>query len=98
MSDTSTERALGRLEGKMEAILSAQEKTNEQLAALSRTPSDIEAVRERIEKIEPMAEEFNRWKERGVGAVMLISLLAAMIGAAVTALWQTILKNLGWGS
>jgi energy-converting hydrogenase Eha subunit H len=97
MSDESTDRSLGRLEGQMAAILSAQAKIIEQLAALSNTPKEIEAVHKRLEKIEPVADEFNKWRERGVGALMLLSFAAATFGAIITAVWQKITAWLGWG-
>jgi Asp-tRNA(Asn)/Glu-tRNA(Gln) amidotransferase C subunit len=97
VSEESTDRALGRVEGKIEAILSAQVDIIKQLSSLSNTPKEIEAMHKRLEKIEPVAEEFSRWRERGVGALMLLSFAAATFGAVITAAWQKVTAWLGWG-
>jgi hypothetical protein len=97
MSEQSTDRSLGRLEGQMSAILSSQAKIIEQLDALSKTPAEIANMQKRLEKIEPIAEDFGRWRERGVGAIMLLSFIAATFGAVLTAAWHKITAWLGWG-
>jgi len=47
---------------------------------------------ERIGVVEKNTADFNKWKERGVGALMLISAAAALIGGAFAASWQKILE------
>ncbi len=39
----------------------------------------------RLEKVEEPVAEFSRWRERGVGAIMLISFVAASIGGLLVA-------------
>lgn len=42
----------------------------------------LKAMNNRLEAVEEPVADFNRWRERGVGAVMLISFAAASIGGA----------------
>jgi len=46
---------------------------------------------ERLKEVEKNTADFNRWKERGVGALMLISAIAALIGGTLATSWQKIL-------
>lgn len=91
MTDANDQRAIGRLEGKIDLMLAEQEKaalarkqTYEKLEALDRkitaTEVKVENVEERLKSVEEPVAEFSRWRERGVGAVMLISFVAASIG------------------
>ena len=50
----------------------------------------IDDVRKRIESVEKPVAEFNRWRERAIGALMLVSLVAALIGGAIAAYWHKI--------
>jgi len=85
------ERAIGRLEGKIDLMLAEQaaaaqsrKQTYEKLETLGRkidaTDAKVEAIDTRLEKVEEPVAEFSRWRERGVGAIMLISFVAASIG------------------
>jgi len=40
--------------------------------------------------VEKPVVELNKWRERAIGAAMLISLSTALIGKAVASYWQTI--------
>lgn len=40
----------------------------------------MDGIDKRLEKVEEPVAEFSRWRERGVGAVMLISFAAASFG------------------
>lgn len=91
MTDASQERSIGRIEGKIDLILAEQEKAAtarkaqyEKLDALDRkvdaTETKVESIDKRLEKVEEPVAEFSRWRERGVGAVMLISFAAASFG------------------
>ena len=51
----------------------------------------IDDVRKRIESVEKPVAEFNRWRERAIGALMLVSLVAALIGGAIAAYWHKII-------
>ncbi|MBV2143321.1 DUF1515 family protein [Falsochrobactrum sp. TDYN1] len=88
MTEAGQERAIGRIEGKLDLIISDQEKARQDrkqqyerqekserlLEALQR---NIESIDMRLEKVEEPVAEFSRWRERGVGAIMLIGAFAA---------------------
>ena len=42
----------------------------------------LDALDARLKKVEESAAEISKWRERAVGAVMLISIVAASIGGA----------------
>lgn len=97
MPDASQDRAIGRIEGNVDRILAELKEAKESrkaqyqmLDALDRkveaTESKIERIDERLEKVEEPVAEFSRWRERGVGAMMLISFIAASFGAVLAAL------------
>lgn len=91
MSDAGQERALGRVEGKLDHIIrdqeqarsdrkqqyERQEKTERLLEEMSR---QMKGMNHRLEKVEEPVADFNRWRERGVGAIMLVSFAAASLG------------------
>ena len=91
MTDASQDRAIGRIEGKLDLIIAEQEKAAqarkvqyEKLDQLDRkveaTETKVESIDKRLEKVEEPVAEFSRWRERGVGAIMLISFAAASFG------------------
>lgn len=91
MTDASQDRAIGRIEGNIDRILAELQEAKasrkaqyEKLEALDRkveaTESKVERIDERLEKVEEPVAEFSRWRERGVGAIMLISFAAASFG------------------
>lgn len=94
MTDANTERSIGRIEGKIDLMLAEQaqaaesrKQTYEKLDDLARkvdqTEAKVESIDNRLEKVEEPVAEFSRWRERGVGALMLISFAAASIGGIV---------------
>jgi hypothetical protein len=102
MTEAGQERAIGRIEGKLDLIISdqekarqdrkqqyeRQEKTERLLEALQR---NYESVDSRLEKVEEPVADFNRWRERGVGAIMLVSFFAATLGAVLASFWKKFL-------
>lgn len=91
MTDASQDRAIGRIEGKLDLIIADQEKARqdrrqqyERLEKLERlteaTDRKADSIDKRLEKVEEPVAEFSRWRERGVGAIMLISFAAASFG------------------
>jgi hypothetical protein len=91
MTVANQERAIGRIEGKLDLIIAEQEKAAaarkaqyEKLDALDRkveaTEIKVASVDKRLESVEEPVAEFSRWRERGVGALMLVSFAAATVG------------------
>lgn len=112
MPDSSNERAIGRLEGKLDALIESVDrntreskesraKVYEQLEALRSTSSEmkthITAVDQRLQKVEPIAQDLSKWRERGVGVLMFVSLVAASVGGAVAAFWQKLIALFAGG-
>lgn len=94
VSDSSIEILLGELKGKVDLMLSDQERAaqsrKENYAKLEAMDRKIDAadakivvLDERMQAVEEPVAEFSKWRERGVGAVMLISLAAASVGGLV---------------
>lgn len=90
----SDERLLGRLETKVDMILAEQARaiesrkaTYEKLDTLDRkmdkAESKVESIDARLEKVEEPVAEFNRWRERGIGALMLITFVSGTTGALI---------------
>ncbi|TPF76749.1 hypothetical protein FHY56_04465 [Brucella gallinifaecis] len=91
MTEAGQDRAIGRVEGKLDQIIKdmdrarddrkqqyeRQEKTERILEKMERK---IDSLDSRLENVEEPVADFNRWRERGVGAVMLISFAAASFG------------------
>lgn len=90
----SDERAIGRLEGKIDMMLAeqilaadARKQTYETLERLDRkidaTDNKVSSIDARLEKVEGPVAEFSQWRERGIGALMLISFVAASVGGLI---------------
>ncbi len=90
-TEAGQDRAIGRVEGKLDQIIKdmdrarddrkqqyeKQEKTDHTLDEVMRK---LQSVDNRLEKVEEPVADFNRWRERGVGAIMLVSFVAASLG------------------
>lgn len=97
----SDERAIGRLEGKMDLMLAEQraaaesrKQTYEKLETLDKkieaTNAKVELVESRLLGVEKPVAEFSKWRERVIGAVMLVSVASALIGGGLVAAWGKI--------
>lgn len=108
--EPSTERAIGRIEGKLEALLRAvDEQKTESSAGRGRIYRELEAIRieasvskDKIENLEeqmsvaaPEIADIKRWKERFIGMRMLIVFMSAASGGMLVAGWKWILVKLG---
>jgi len=95
------QRAVGRLEGKVDQVLEQQKKTGQDMELVKleqkRASRQREEQAERLKEVEKNTADFNKWKERGVGALMLISGIAALVGGTLATSWHKILDVLrGW--
>lgn len=99
MTEAGQERAIGRIEGKLDLIISDQEKARqdrkqqyEKQEKTDRALDDVKrligSIDTRLEKVEEPVADFNRWRERGVGAIMLVSFTAATFGAVLATFWK----------
>lgn len=99
MTEPGQERAIGRIEGKLDLIISDQEKARQDRKqqyekqektdrALDDVKRMIESIDTRLGKVEEPVADFNRWRERGVGAIMLVSFFAATFGAVLASFWK----------
>lgn len=90
------DRAIGRIEGKLDLVLAeqaaaaaARKEQYQKLDAVERkvetTVMRVESIDDRLEKVEEPVADFNRWRERGIGAVMLVSFIAATLGGLLSA-------------
>jgi len=96
MNEKSIERAIGQIEGKVDQVLEQQKKSSQDLELVKleqgRVSRQREEQAERLKEVEKNTTDFNKWKERGVGALMLISGIAALVGSGLAASWQKILE------
>lgn len=101
MTEASHERAIGRLEGKIDRMLAEQEKagnarkqTYEKMDEMSRkldgADRRISVTENRLDNIEPPVAEFARWRERFIGMGLVVTFIAGSIGAAASWLWQKV--------
>jgi len=103
MNNSNIERSLGRIEGKQDQILDEQKRASQERKDIFRQMEVIKnrqemaekertAMVERLETVERNTAEFNKWRERAIGAIMLISLVATAIGGTFATSWQKIIE------
>lgn len=107
---TNTDRAIGQLEGKLDALIKAVESSAEDSKQYrARIYAELEKVREtsavgqreiadlkkQMEAAAPVISEINRWRERFTGMLMLIGALSAAFGGGVVILWKWVAAKLG---
>jgi len=99
------DRAIGRIEGKLDLLIEEnvqaakkKEELHQKIDSIQRRQDRLDhkflAIDERLEHIEKPLADLNRWRERAIGAVMLISFLAASIGGTAAVFWQKILGQI----
>lgn len=100
MNDSEA-RALGAVEGKIDLMLAEQNRaaqsrkhTYEKLEVMDKkidaTDVKIDAIDKRLKAVEEPVTEFSRWRERGIGAIMLVRFAAASVGGFVVAFGKKI--------
>jgi len=99
--ENEQDRAIGRLEGKVDLLLRGESAATvsrkqlyEKLDSVSRkldlTESKVESVDKRLKAVEDPVAEFSRWRERGIGVVMFIGFLSAAFGAFIATVGKKI--------
>ena len=99
MAETNQDRAIGRMEGALERVLSelqdakvSRKQMYEKLDALDRkvesTETTVEAIDTRLKKVEEPVAEFSRWRERFIGMWLLITFISGSVVAGIIWLWQ----------
>lgn len=99
------QRALGRVEGKIDFLVQQQEaaeksrqRTHDQLDIVTRKQEVIQhqlvTLQSRLVAVEGPVADFSRWKERWVGAVMLIGIVFTGIGAIASWLLEKLANYL----
>lgn len=99
----SHDRAIGRIEGKLDRLIVDTERGNESRAQQYKRLDQIERKQDsadkkaddiikRLEKVEKPVSDFNRWRERAVGALMLVSLISALVGGTLASYWGKIIS------
>jgi len=94
---------IGRLESKIDTILEDQRNAREDRKrqyerqeatdkTLSQVASKVDRIEKRLEAVEGPVAQFNKWRERGIGAMMLVSMCGATIGALLTKYWTKLLS------
>lgn len=93
-------RAIGKLEGSLEALIrqgeDAQESRKKLYESAERTRAEVSDLIKRLDTVEttvkgmdPLVQEFGRLKQRGLGVLMVLSLVWLMLGGLVV-------QALGW--
>lgn len=110
MPDSTLDRALGRLEGKLDALMRAtaesdkrtyehRAKTHEHLEEITTRTAKLEretiALRDDVDGFKPFVSEARRWRERGIGAAMVFSSMGALFGGAFVAFKDNVMRLLG---
>lgn len=111
MTEATTERAIGRLEGKVDALVGAvEDQTQKSERRYARIYEELEQARLEAAEIRreiadlkkqaaadaPTIIEIKRWKERLNGMQMLMAFVAATCGGALVAGWKWISMKFGW--
>jgi len=103
MSERDISRILGRIEATTALILEEQKRDRLEFKEIRQSHEEIKRrqeaaekersiMSERLKEVEKNTADFNKWKERGVGAIMLISIAAALVGGSLAATWHKILE------
>lgn len=101
--DSNSERAIGRLEGKLDALVNAVEDQTEKSETRSgRIYRELEQIRleaaelrrnqrdlkERLDADAPTITEIKKWKERLIGMQMMVAFISATFGGVLVAGWK----------
>ena len=111
VTDANAERSIGRLEGKVDALVGAvndqTEKSERRYARIyqelkqirldaAESRRDVADLKAQAEADKPTIVEIKKWKERLIGMHMLSGFIYATFGGALVAGWKWIAVKLGW--
>jgi len=97
------ERALGRVEGKLDWLIKEQIRETEnrktiymQLETIrmdaEKKKQQINNLNTRVLNIEKPVAEFSKWRERTIGVAMFLTIISAVIGGTLATYWQKIIS------
>lgn len=110
MTTASHDRVIGRLETKLDMLVTAFEKsTDDSKEYRDRIYSELEHMRteaaesrreiadlkKQMVDAAPVISEIKRWKERFIGMQMLLGVIAASLGGGVVILWKWLSAKIG---
>ena len=110
MGENDNDMVIGELRGTLNALIKTVDassqasaasrarvyvKLEEMAKAMQSVEEHVARVDDRVKKVEPIAQDVQKWKERGIGAVMLIGFASGGIGVAGALLWKTLMQKLG---
>lgn len=94
MADSTTDRAIGRLEGKMEEVLRLLQESSASRGQLAKAVEDIRTetsalgtrlgtVEKAIQVMDPLVQEFGRIKERWRGIALILGVIWLILGGLI---------------
>lgn len=107
--DSNSERAIGRLEGKVDALVGAvEDQTEKSDRYRARVYQELEQIRleqaesrrnvqgltARLDADAPTISEIKKWKERLIGMQMTVAFISATFGGVLVAGWKWISTKL----
>ncbi len=71
-------------------VSNSEVRSKEMYDRLVETEHDIKDVVDRMDKAEPLISQLDKWRERGIGAFMVVAAIGSIVGAVITAFWKAI--------
>lgn len=99
MTETNAQRSIGRLEGKLDALIETVREQGERsdvgrsrlyeridtiAREQSRQDSEIKDIRKIVARVEPAATRFLNLEQRGLAVVAVVTVVWVFVGGAVT--------------
>ncbi|MFQ6183669.1 hypothetical protein ACLMJV_17200 [Sinorhizobium meliloti] len=110
MTTASYDRVIGRLETKLDMLVTAFEKSSDDSKEYrDRIYSELEHMRteaagsrreiadlkKQMDEAGPVISDIKKWRERFVGMQMLLGVIAASLGGGLVILWKWLAAKLG---
>jgi hypothetical protein len=110
MGEPNPERAVGRVEGKLDLLIAqVHEQKEEERQGRARIYTELEQLRVqaaesrrdtaelkgKMAEATPVIADIKKWRERFIGMQMLIGFLGVSVGGAIVAFWKWIMAKLG---